>query len=66
LLTEEAHHGFHAFARAHGTNASALLEALGRQFGKIDEWPSYRLPELLLEVIADARAVTAERSRRVR
>lgn len=63
-LSEEAHDGWHTFARNQGVNVVALLEAFGLKFTTMDE--KTRLPEFLRTAVADARTIGYERARRKR
>ena len=54
------------FARVHGTNVTALLEALGRQLDSVDDKPLHQLPALLRTAVGDSREIAAERTFRRR
>ncbi len=54
------------FARVHGTNVTALLEALGRRLNDVEDRPLNRLPELLRMAVDDSRDIAAQRTFRRR
>jgi hypothetical protein len=58
-LTEEAHDGWHEFAREHGVTVSALLEVLGRRL-RAGELPDRS------SMVAEARGIDAQRRSRRR
>jgi len=65
-LSEEARAGWYRFAERHGTNVSALLEALGLALDANRGGKKKALPPLLKEVVGEARAIASARSGRGR
>jgi hypothetical protein len=58
-VTEESLAGWQAFSLRHGTTPTSLAEALGRSFGPLDTKLD-ELPELLREVVIEARRIAAD------
>lgn len=58
--------GWQGFARAHHTNVTALLEALGHQLAAVEEQPVHRLPVFLREAVKQAQQIAGSRSTRSR
>ncbi len=65
-LSDEAHAGWYRFAERHGTNVSALLEAMGLTLDANRAGKKKALPPLLREVVGEARAIASARSSRGR
>lgn len=65
-LSTSALDGWSAFAHNHGTNVTALLEALGRRLAALDDKPLHQVPALLRNAVADSRDIAAQRSFRRR
>ena len=65
-LSEEARAGWYRFAERHGTNVSALLEALGLALHANSGGKKKALPPLLKEVVGEAQAIASSRSSRGR
>jgi len=65
-VSEEALAGWRGFARAHNTNVTALMEALGQQFAAAEEQPAHRLPAVLRDVVRHAQQLAGSRSTRTR
>jgi hypothetical protein len=65
-LSEDAFAGWCDFAARHGTNTSALLEAVGRALGQQSAVKKKALVPWLRAVIADAQAIASVRSSRRR
>jgi hypothetical protein len=65
-ISTAAHAGWYGFAERHGTNVSALLEALGLalEANRADKKKS--LPPLLKTVVSEAQQIASARSRRGR
>ncbi len=63
-LSPEALAGWRSFAKVHGTNMTALLEALGRALATAEEVPVHRLPPLVRSAVRDAQSHAGTRSSR--
>lgn len=64
-VSDEARDGWRLFAQVHGVSVTGLLEALGLRLAFLDR-PEKGLPVLWREVLAEARAIDAERRSRER
>ena len=62
-LSPTAHDGWRLFARSRGVSVTALMEAIGRRLGDLDQ-PEAKLPPLLREAVAEAREIDDDRRRR--
>jgi hypothetical protein len=65
-LSSNALDAWSGFAHLHGTNVTALLEALGRQLGALDDKPFSGLPALLRTAVVESREIAAQRTSRHR
>jgi hypothetical protein len=61
--SREAHEGWRTFVAVHGTNMTALAEALGLALGELDD-PEAELPPFVRDVLRRARGIAAERGSR--
>ena len=52
------------FAKAHDTNITALLEALGLELAHMEDTPLGRLPSVLRGAVVESRRLAAARTRR--
>lgn len=55
-----------SFARTHGTNVTALLEALGRHLATVDDRPLHQLSPILRAAVSESREIAAQRTYRRR
>ena len=65
-VSTEARDGWYDFAESHGTNVTALLEAVGVLLGKHAKRERRRLPTWLRQLLADSQLVASSRSSRRR
>lgn len=63
-LSPEALAGWRTFAKSHGTNMTALLEALGGAFAAAEDVPVHRLPAMVRGAVREAQAHAGTRSSR--
>lgn len=63
MVERATYDAWHLFARSRGVDLTALLEAIGRRLGDLDQ-PDHRLPPIIRDAVQEARSVTWERKRR--
>jgi hypothetical protein len=64
-VSQEAYDGWRGFAAVHGSNVTALVEAIGRTLASLDD-PEANLPPLLRTTVQQSRLIDAERRSRRR
>jgi hypothetical protein len=65
-VSNAARDGWYDFSERHGTNVSALLEAIGVLLGENRDKKTSALPAVLRSAVKDAQAVASSRSSRRR
>jgi hypothetical protein len=65
VISEESYDGWRQFCAIHGTNMTALAEAIGVALAGY-EGPEGRLPPMLRAMLVESRRIAAERASRRR
>jgi hypothetical protein len=65
-VSTEARDGWYAFAAAHGTNVTALLDACGELLGREAAKSIRELSPLLRQLVSEAQLIASSRSSRRR
>ena len=65
-ISKEARDGWYEFSATHGTNVTALLEAVGMVLGEHAKTPEPKLPSWLRQAVSKARSIASSRRSRRR